>query len=56
METKKHIYEAPECITVAISTKRTILTVSTTNMTLTLLDWRIGDTSLLDGGDLGSLD
>ena len=52
----KHMYEAPECTSVAIATERGILTESTTStvMTLTLLDF--GASSLQDGGDLGSLD
>lgn len=52
----KHMYEAPECTSVAIATERGILTESTTStvMTLTLLDFRAS--SLQDGGDLGSLD
>ena len=56
METKRHTYEAPECITVAIATERGMLTESTlqVNMTLSALDF--STTSLVDGGDLGSLE
>lgn len=52
----KHMYEAPECTSVAIATERGILTesVGQVNMTLSLLDF--GATTLQDGGDLGSLD
>ena len=55
METKRHIYEAPECITVVISTERGILTESIlqVNMTLSALDFSAS--SLVDGGSLGDL-
>lgn len=55
METKRHIYEAPECITVAIAAERGILTESTlqVNMTLSALDFSAS--SLVDGGSLGDL-
>ena len=56
METKRHIYVAPECITVAIATERGILTVSQTNMTLMILDFGNESTNHLhDGGDLDLL-
>ena len=56
METKRHMYEAPECTSVAIATERGILTESIlqVNMTLSALDF--GASTLQDGGDLGTLE
>ncbi len=50
------MYEAPECISVAIATERGILTgsVDQVNMTLSLLDFSAS--TLQDGGDLGTLE
>ena len=52
METKRHIYEAPECITVAIATERGILTVSLLQVNMTLAVISFGDGAIEDGGDL----